>query len=117
MTFHDVQGIAGSVGIVVGLPFDLVKVRMQTNAQATSAIRVFKDAIENDGVASLWRGTLAPVVATFITNGILFATEAAAMRVLQPDAKTYKDQKFSNQVLSGMIGGFTQCVVLTPLDR
>lgn len=52
------SGGVGGIGLVlVGHPFDLIKVRLQTAAKGeyTGALDVFKKALAKDGVRGLYR--------------------------------------------------------------
>ena len=78
-------GVAGTLGIVVGLPFDLVKVRMQVQPDRyKSGIDCFLRSVKKDGFTSLYRGMMAPVVSQMPINAVLFAAEEAATRFLEP---------------------------------
>jgi hypothetical protein len=54
-------GISGVFGVVVGLPFDLIKVRMQVNPDLyRSGMSCFIKTVKTDGFFSLYRGMMAP---------------------------------------------------------
>jgi solute carrier family 25 carnitine/acylcarnitine transporter 20/29 len=54
-------GISGVFGVIVGLPFDLIKVRMQVNPDLyRSGISCFIKTVKTDGFFSLYRGMMAP---------------------------------------------------------
>lgn len=81
---HDlVAGTVGGVsGILVGQPFDLIKVRLQSGIQSGSAITVGKQILQKEGVLSLWKGILPPIIANVPINAIGFATYGQAQRYL-----------------------------------
>jgi len=60
-------GVGGVCSTLVGHPFDLVKVRMQTMSGTTpklSTLGVLKDTLVKDGVRKgLYRGVSAPITA------------------------------------------------------
>ena len=59
-------GISGVFGVVVGLPFDLIKVRMQVNPNLyRSGIACFVKTVKTDGFFSLYRGMMAPGACAF----------------------------------------------------
>ncbi|TIC08239.1 hypothetical protein E3Q16_00166 [Wallemia mellicola] len=57
-------GFGGSMAVLVGHPFDLTKVRLQTAApgQYKGAIDVVKQSIARDGLRGLYKGVLPPLV-------------------------------------------------------
>lgn len=110
-------GVAGSIGVFFGLPMDIVKVRMQTMPwKYPSAIDCFMSAVRQDGWLSLFRGGPAPIVANVLINAVVFATDGIVMRILEPKNRRKQDQKPINHIISGMVGGFTQCFVLVPFE-
>jgi solute carrier family 25 carnitine/acylcarnitine transporter 20/29 len=110
-------GIAGTAGILLGLPFDLVKVRMQCNPEMyVSGMQCFMQSVKADGFLSLYRGMMAPVFSQMPINAILFASEEACMRILEPNVPKAEQKNWSH-VLAGSFAGLVQCGVLVPFDR
>jgi solute carrier family 25 (mitochondrial carnitine/acylcarnitine transporter), member 20/29 len=109
-------GLSGSLGIVVGLPWDIVKVRMQTHASHyKNAFNCFTRTIKDEGILALFKGGLAPITSQFFVNAILFATQSAVVRILEPGVPVAQQSTFSNYT-AGLVGGLTQCVVLVPAE-
>lgn len=56
--------IGGITQVLVGQPFDIVKVRIQTAPTGTysSALDCAKKVIKNDGPLGFWKGSLVPLV-------------------------------------------------------
>lgn len=67
-------GIAGSLSVVVGHPFDTYKVRLQTSS-------VNPNFAAYGGVSSLFRGMTAPLSTAAIVNAVCFATFAESSRL------------------------------------
>lgn len=110
-------GLSGTLGIIVGLPFDIVKVRMQMYpSRYTSGINCFMTSVRADGFTSLYRGMMAPVISQSPINAILFAAEESAMRYLEPNVPKENQSQISH-VLAGAFAGLVQCGVLVPADR
>ena len=110
-------GFAGSIGVFIGLPFDIVKVRMQVMSDKyRSGIDCFMRSVKEDGFRSLYRGGTSPVVANILINAVLFATDGLVMRILEPNSHDKADQSPRNHVIAGTIGGFVQCGVLVPFE-
>ena len=86
-------GFAGSIGVFFGLPFDLVKVRMQTMpTRYPSAVDCFLSSVRQDGWLSLFRGGPAPIVANVLINAVVFATDGLVMRILEPNNRRKQDR-------------------------
>jgi solute carrier family 25 carnitine/acylcarnitine transporter 20/29 len=62
-TFN-IGGFGGICAVLVGHPFDLVKVRLQTAEKGvyTGALDVAKKSLARDGFKGLYRGVTAPLI-------------------------------------------------------
>ena len=111
-------GLAGSLGIFVGIPFDLVKVRMQSMPEKyKTMIQTFKLTVREDGFVGLYRGMMAPIGSQVFINAVVFASESATLKYLEPHLKPGEvSQSRVNHFIAGMVAGATQCVVLVPTD-
>merc|ERR1719223_448161 len=57
-------GVGGFLCVLVGHPFDLVKVRMQTGGGGSNSVAsIMTKTFAQDGVSGLYRGVSAPLVA------------------------------------------------------
>lgn len=113
-------GAAGSLGIFVGHPCDLIKIRLQMEpTRYPSAVSCLLDTVRQEGFLSLYRGLAAPMAAQFLQNALIFAGESVALRYLEPDMK-FQSEMSSKTVmhvfLAGSFGGLLQCAVLVPAD-
>ena len=113
-------GIAGSMGIFIGQPLDMIKIRMQTEQRRyTTALACFVDMVRKEGFLSLYRGMAAPVLGQFVQNALIFAGESVALRYLEPDMKFQQNMSSKtvmNVFMAGSFGGLLQCLVLVPAD-
>ena len=111
-------GLAGSFGIFVGIPFDLVKVRMQSMPEKYKTMtQTFKLTVREDGFVGLYRGMMAPIGSQVFINAVVFASESATLKYLEPHLKPGEvSQSRVNHFIAGMVAGATQCVVLVPTD-
>ena len=81
---HDLiaGGAAGSASVIVGHPFDTIKVRMQVaQPSATSAGGMSGAATSFGGFSSLFRGIGAPLSTAAVVNAIIFASYGATSRL------------------------------------
>lgn len=112
---HDLiaGGIAGSASVVVGHPFDTIKVRMQT--ASTSPV---------GGLSSLFRGMAAPLSTAAIVNAIIFSSYGASSRLwdehIGPDSsfatQSYHDP-WHKAFCCGSFAGLVQAVVICPMEH
>jgi solute carrier family 25 carnitine/acylcarnitine transporter 20/29 len=113
-------GVAGTSGIALGQPLDLVKVRLQTEPGLySSSYQCLVQTIKNEGFSSLYKGMMAPLCAQFFQNGLIFAGESVALGYLQPNVNFDADmdnRTVMNVFLAGSFGGLLQCLVLVPAD-
>lgn len=110
-------GLAGAMGVFIGFPLDLIKVRLQVNASKyKGAFDCVKKTIVEDGLAGFYRGWIPPVVATGFVNALVFTGEHIAMSFLQPDLKRDEVGSPTNTFLAGCFGGIFQLVLLVPSE-
>lgn len=75
-------GVGGALGVLVGQPFDFVKVRMQTHGAYTGLIDCFVRTLRHDGITGMYRGATPPVLNSFVLNAINFGAYGHGHRVL-----------------------------------
>ena len=105
-------GLAGTLGIAIGQPLDLVKIRLQTEPDLyPSAYSCLVRTIREEGVRSLYKGMTAPLCAQFFQNGLIFTGESVALGYLEPEVDFDADMSPStvrNVFLAGSFGGLLQ---------
>jgi solute carrier family 25 carnitine/acylcarnitine transporter 20/29 len=110
-------GIAGSVGIFIGYPLDMVKIKLQVFPdQYKSATQCLRQAIKEEGFVGLYKGCLPPILIQGLINSLMFVGESLATKVLEPNLKPGDVGSVSNAVLAGACGGVLQCVALVPSE-
>lgn len=124
-------GVAGSASVIVGHPFDTIKVRLQT-----SNATVWTSIYEFGGVTSLFRGMTAPLGAAAIINAIVFGSYGFSSRwydkffqstPLVPvatsgtnasdDVSVPTHDPWQKAFICGAFAGFVQCFVICPLEH
>jgi len=80
---HDLiaGGVAGSSSVVVGHPFDTIKVRLQTMAASSSGNVGGGSSATSGGLTSLFKGMGAPLSTAAIVNAIIFASYGSSTRL------------------------------------
>lgn len=79
---------AGIVGTVIGFPLDVVKTRMQTTTTTTTSqrrkgarpgiVRTASNIVRTEGLASLYKGMLPPLLSLSVLNTLNFAAYSHA---------------------------------------
>jgi len=100
--------------VLVGHPFDTVKVKLQTqdfrNPRYTGTFDCFRKTIQADGVRGLYRGMASPMAGVGGINAIVFGVQGHCNRLFRnPDA-------LSSHFLAGSAAGLTQSFVCSPLE-
>lgn len=90
-------GVAGSASVVVGHPFDTLKVRLQTSTTNASLLQL---ASTFGGAGSLFRGMGAPLSAAAVVNAIIFSSYGISSRLYDQ----YTPKKSNLPILNN--GGF-----------
>ncbi|CAH6720263.1 mitochondrial glycine transporter Ymc1p [[Candida] jaroonii] len=113
---------AGTVGgiaqVLVGQPFDTVKVRLQSSAEGTySGVGdVIKQLIANEGVAGFYKGTLTPLIGVGACVSVQFSVNEFMKRYYdkQLNGKTPSTLQFFN---CGAVAGFANGFLASPIEH
>ncbi|WOO79346.1 Mitochondrial basic amino acids transporter [Vanrija pseudolonga] len=71
--------LAGGVGLLVGQPFDVVKVRYQTpqyNGRYNSILGAFRSIVREEKIPGLFKGVMSPML-----NGVIFSSYSFGMKI------------------------------------
>ncbi|XP_015254212.1 PREDICTED: mitochondrial basic amino acids transporter-like [Cyprinodon variegatus] len=105
--------IGGAAGVLVGHPFDTVKVRLQVQSVDKPLYRgtfhCFQSIVRMESVSGLYKGIGSPMMGLTFINAIVFGVQGNAMRLLGHDTPT-------NQFLAGAAAGAIQCVICCPME-
>ena len=121
---HDLiaGGIAGTASVLIGHPFDTIKVRKQSMLTPEKEGRT-RSKLK---VGSLFKGLSAPLVAASFINAMIFGSYASANRFLDDyyyydDDDVEKEQSYKTIVMKNMIcgsfAGFVQCLLICPTEH
>ncbi len=102
---------------MVGQPFDLVKVRMQTG-QYSSPITAITDTLKNEGILAFYKGTLAPLIGVGACVSIQFYRFHEAKRlILKRQGDNKKDLSLKEYYLCGFSAGVANTPVTAPVEQ
>uniref|UniRef100_UPI00398E6485 mitochondrial basic amino acids transporter isoform X1 n=2 Tax=Pristiophorus japonicus TaxID=55135 RepID=UPI00398E6485 len=105
--------LGGVAGVVVGHPFDTVKVRLQVQnpdqPRYRGTLHCFQSIIKQESGFGLYKGIGSPMMGLTFINAIVFGVQGNAMRYLGKDTPL-------NQFLAGAAAGGIQCVICCPME-
>lgn len=105
---------SGCAGLLVGHPFDTVKVHIQTqnfrNPQYRGTLHCLKTIIAKDSVRGLYRGLSSPLAGVSFVNAIVFGIYGNVQR-LSGNANSYK-----THFLAGAAAGLVQSLISSPME-
>lgn len=122
LTSFAAGGVGGVCSVLVGHPFDLVKVRQQTSLSKDNAkgtIATLREILQTQGLRGIYRGVSAPMVAVapiWATSFWGFDTGDKLVRFfhgLSPDARLNVLQL----CLAGGFSAFPTALVMVPCER
>ncbi|TMW56641.1 hypothetical protein Poli38472_006651 [Pythium oligandrum] len=106
--------VGGCSGIIVGQPFDTVKVRLQTHSTFYKGpIDCVRQTFHHEGARGFFKGMSSPLFGSAWTNAIMFATYERTLRLIDDNAQS---PKLSSVFTAGLVGGFFQCTAVTPTE-
>eukprot|EP00667_Euglena_gracilis_P016458 EG_transcript_17220 len=96
--------------VLVGHPFDTVKVRMQqANASTKGLLAGFRQS-------SLMRGLLGPILAVTPQNSAMYAVYGATGRALGPEDRPMSQQPAWVSCTAGVMAGLTYGAIACPME-
>ncbi|XP_042548719.1 mitochondrial basic amino acids transporter isoform X1 [Dipodomys spectabilis] len=114
MALDFLAGCAGGVaGVLVGHPFDTVKVRLQVQSaeqpQYRGTLHCFQTIIKQESVLGLYKGLGSPLMGLTFINALVFGVQGNTLRVLGHDSPLH-------QFVAGAAAGAIQCVICCPME-
>ncbi|KAI9178954.1 hypothetical protein H9P43_005616 [Blastocladiella emersonii ATCC 22665] len=138
--------VSGGLGVLVGSPLDVIKVRLQTApavgvpqlelatsagplATRPSTWTLVKSLVHGEGVSSLFRGIASPVLSVAAMNSMLFVSYSQSLALLQhlrgppPTIETTSsgggrngERSLTDIALAGTAAGFACFLISTPTE-
>jgi solute carrier family 25 carnitine/acylcarnitine transporter 20/29 len=115
---------AGAVGgvaqVLLGQPFDIVKVRLQTTQQYTGALDAATSIYRKEGPAAFYKGTLTPLIGIGACVSVQFGGFHYARRAFeaQNTAKHGSAQlSYSQYYAAGAFAGIANTVLSSPIEH
>lgn len=106
--------LGGCAGVLVGHPFDTVKVRLQTQDSNNKIYRgtfhCLSTIIKQESFQGLFKGMSSPMAGLAAVNAIVFGVYGNILRASSSPAS------LQNQFLAGSAAGFVQSFVTSPME-
>ncbi|KDR80921.1 hypothetical protein GALMADRAFT_153318 [Galerina marginata CBS 339.88] len=109
--------ISGMTSLVVGFPFDTVKVRFQSPAIAGkyhSTFNAITTIIREERFIGLYKGITSPLATVALMNGLVFASYRLLLKLQLPNAGTLPT--IAQIALAGAGSGIISSIVTTPTE-
>ncbi|KAL4919364.1 mitochondrial carrier domain-containing protein [Aspergillus aurantiobrunneus] len=114
-------GAAGGIAqVLLGQPFDIVKVRLQTTTQYSSALDCASQILKNEGPFAFYKGTLTPLIGIGACVSVQFGAFHEARRRLEAlNKKKYADSNlgYGQYYLAGGFAGITNSFLSGPIEH
>jgi solute carrier family 25 (mitochondrial carnitine/acylcarnitine transporter), member 20/29 len=115
---------AGAVGgvaqVLIGQPFDIVKVRLQTTQQYTGALDAATQIYKNEGALAFYKGTLTPLIGIGACVSVQFGGFHYARRAFeaQNTSKNGTPQlSYSQYYAAGAFAGIANTILSSPIEH
>lgn len=106
--------VLGCAGLLVGHPFDTVKVHLQTqdfkNPLYRGTYDCLKKIIQKESVHGLYRGLSSPIASISVLNAIVFGVYGNVQR------RTSEPDSLFAHALAGSAAGFSQTLICSPME-
>lgn len=117
-------GIGGVAAVLVGHPFDLIKVRMQTGTVGGTDVGVFgalSKTLRSEGIRGLYRGVSAPLVASTPIYAISFwgydVGQTLVRKFLRKPGDEERQLTVPEIMLAGGWSALPMIIVMAPMER
>ncbi|CEP65080.1 uncharacterized protein LALA0_S24e00100g [Lachancea lanzarotensis] len=119
-TFKDIAaGISGGIAqVLVGQPFDITKVRLQTSTTQTSALKVVKSLVKNEGLKGFYKGTTTPLIGVGACVSCQFGVNEAMKRYFhRKNNYSSPTLKLKEYYACGVVSGCANGFLTAPIEH
>ncbi|ODV89234.1 hypothetical protein CANCADRAFT_148477 [Tortispora caseinolytica NRRL Y-17796] len=110
---------SGMSKLLVGHPFDTIKVRMQTapSGQFTGSLDCFLQTIRKEGPAALYKGTTPPLLGWMVMDSVMLGSYHNYKQCFKKYLYNDTEIPLLAQGVAGMLGGWTVSLVAAPVEH
>lgn len=105
---------SGFVQILIGQPFDIVKVRMQTTGG--EAMKIFKKVYNKEGIKGLYRGTVVPLMGQSFCIANQFLGFGLGLNLLNQYTNSGSNPKLWEICCAGAFSGIFYTWIQSPME-
>lgn len=108
--------LGGAAGVLVGHPFDTVKVRLQTQPSGSGAkykgtLHCFRCILKEESVVGLYKGISSPLAGLAFINAIVFGVYGNTLKALGENGDAIR-----SHFIAGSMAGAAQCAICSPME-
>ncbi|EGR30272.1 mitochondrial carrier protein, putative [Ichthyophthirius multifiliis] len=112
-----IAGLAtGLTQILIGHPFDTIKVRQQSSVKNLTIKQVLFDLLKNEGTLAIYNGVASPLICTSFLISIQFGVFQNSLKALQ-DIQNRKELPIYQIALCGSISGAACSPIMAPMEN
>ncbi|KAK0335212.1 carrier protein ymc1 [Friedmanniomyces endolithicus] len=118
---------AGAVGgvaqVLIGQPFDIVKVRLQTTTQYKGALDGATQILKNEGAAAFYKGTLTPLIGIGACVSVQFGAFNYARRAFEARNASHSPLSspqpltYTQYYAAGAFAGIANTLLSSPIEH
>ncbi|CAM1503848.1 Fc.00g014390.m01.CDS01 [Cosmosporella sp. VM-42] len=112
--------VGGIAQVLIGQPFDIVKVRLQTTTQYSSALNAATSIYKQEGALAFYKGTLTPLLGIGACVSIQFGAFHQARRWFEERNKAHGrkgDLGYDQYAAAGAFAGVANSVLSGPIEH
>ncbi|KXH29707.1 hypothetical protein CNYM01_12948 [Colletotrichum nymphaeae SA-01] len=109
--------VGGVAQVLLGQPFDIVKVRLQTSTTPTTALNAATQIYKNEGALAFYKGTLTPLLGIGACVSIQFAGFHQARRFFESRNGSTGPLSYAQYYASGAFAGVANSVISGPIEH
>lgn len=111
-------GAAGVASVLVGHPFDTLKVRLQTGTQYSGLADCFKQTVAKDGLLGLYRGIASPLVGVTPMFALSFwSYDMGCQLVKRFSPSKSSELSLTEYAVAGGLSAIPTTIITTPMER
>ncbi|KAI0964959.1 mitochondrial carrier domain-containing protein [Xylaria arbuscula] len=115
--------VGGVAQVLIGQPFDIVKVRLQTTTQYSSALNAATTIYAKEGPLAFYKGTLTPLLGIGACVSIQFGAFGYAKRYFETanaartGSSSSKELSYGQYYAAGAFAGVANSVISGPIEH
>ncbi|KAL7910888.1 mitochondrial carrier domain-containing protein [Trichoderma velutinum] len=112
--------VGGIAQVLIGQPFDIVKVRLQTSNQYAGALEAAASIYKNEGALAFYKGTLTPLIGIGACVSVQFGAFHAARRWLEARNTAQgraSELGYGQYFLAGAFAGVANAPLSGPIEH